>query len=73
MAHAWPNHLKFALDVEKCLHMSSSDPRENEGRIRRRIDALHLFHPTEPTVLCIVQTYEEYQGEAEIINVFTYT
>jgi len=75
IAHAWPSNLKFALDIEKCLHMSSSEHNENDmmQNIRRNIHLLYIFHPFEPVVFSAVQTYEEYHGEAEVLNVFAYT
>ena len=75
IAHAWPSNLKFALDIEKCLHLSSSEHNENDmmESIRRNIHLLYIFHPFEPVVFSAVQTYEEYHGEAEVLNVFAYT
>lgn len=75
IANTWPTNLKFALDIHSCLHMSSSEHNEYDmsESIRRRIHLLYLFHPFDPTVFCIVQTYDEYQGEAEVVNVFTYS
>ena len=74
IANTWPTNLKFALDIQTCLHMSSSEHNENDmsENMRRRIHLLYHFHPFEPTVFSVVQTYEEYQGEADVINVFTY-
>lgn len=74
IANTWPTNLKFALDIHTCLHMSSSQHNENDmaENVRRGINLLHHFHPFEPTVFSVVQTYDEYQGEADVINVFTY-
>lgn len=78
IAHAWPSNLKFALDIDKCMHMSSvgrhqhtNEPDMTES-LDRGIHLVYLFHPYQPAVFSIVQSYEEYQGEAEVINVFTY-
>ncbi len=78
VAHAWPSNLKFALDIDKCMHMSSvgrhqhtNEPDMTES-LDRGIHLVYLFHPYQPAVFCIVQSYDEYQGEAEVINVFTY-
>lgn len=78
IAHAWPSNLKFALDIEKCMHMSTvgrhqhSNEHDMTESLERGIHLVYLFHPYEPTVFCVVQTYEEYQGEAEVINVFSH-
>lgn len=78
IAHAWPSNLKFALDIDKCMLMSSvgrhqhtNEPDMTES-LDRGIHLVYLFHPYQPAVFSIVQSYEEYQGEAEVINVFTY-
>lgn len=75
IANTWPTNLKFSLDIQTCLHMSSIEHNENDigETIRRGIHLLYHFHPFEPTVFSVVQTYDEYQGEADVINVFTYT
>jgi len=79
IANAWPSHLKFALDIDNCMHMSSVGRQQQHNNnehdmtetIERRIHLLYLFHPYDPAVFCIVQTYDEYMGEADVINVFT--
>lgn len=75
IANTWPTNLKFALNIHTCLHMSSSEHNEYDmsENVRRGVHLLYHFHPFEPTIFSVVQTYEEYQGEADIVNMFTYS
>ena len=52
-------------------HQHTNEPDMTES-LDRGIHLVYLFHPYQPAVFCIVQSYDEYQGEAEVINVFTY-
>ena len=79
IANAWPSNLKFALDIDKCLHNSSVGRQQHTNEhdvtesIERQINLLYMFHPYDTAVFCVVQTFDEYHGEADVINVFMHT